>query len=69
MLTPAQSARTERRIRLLPSCDNLECRPAILSEDNFCCVVAIVATEPKTAFPVILHTKPHVLNAGEIAAI
>jgi hypothetical protein len=27
--------------------------PAILSEGNFCCVVAIIATEPKTVFPVI----------------
>jgi hypothetical protein len=34
-----------------------------------CCVVAYVATEPETVFTDDFFTKPHVLDAGEIAGI
>src|SRR5208282_5287863 len=62
------SVRTECRFRLLPGCDDFVCAgPQSKVKGNFCCVVAIVATESKTVFPgdsCTPHT--HVVNSGEL---
>jgi hypothetical protein len=53
ILSTLSSAADSSAISVLPDCDNLQRVVRILSESNFCCVVAIIATEPKTVFPVI----------------